>query len=463
MRILFASSEVFPFSKTGGLGDVLGALPEALVALGHEVMVASPWYKTLKGQQPLWIGDEWVAFNGGLETCGVGHLEKNGVQYVFVGHGYFQREHLYGYGDDVKRFCLFTRAVPQAAAKLNFAPDIVHAHDWHTAYLPMVLEKAAHLPEGFPNLPSVFTIHNIQHQGDSGLEETVYWLRMPPALKGEHMNHFGGANALQAGLGFAHHVTTVSPTYAAEIQSPQYGYGLDGTLRHISGKLSGILNGIDTDIWTPEGNDALAQPYEVGDLSGKAENKRVLESRFGLTPGKPLAGVVSRLADQKGIDILLDAASELLWQDWSLVVLGSGQDELEARLHALTGANPGRVGSHIGYDERLAHLVYAGVDSLLIPSRFEPCGLTQMIAMRYGTLPIARATGGLVDTIQHDVTGFLFEHAEPEGLLWATKVARDAFDSSQHWRYMGDQASQQDFSWARSAQRYSELYGQLSR
>ena len=461
MRILFASSEVFPFSKTGGLADVAGALPEALVKLGHEVLVVTPWYGVLKSQQPLWIGDEWVAFDGGLETCGIGHLERNGVDYAFVSHSFFQRDTLYGYSDDVKRFCLFTRAIPQAAAKLNFTPDVVHANDWHTAYLPLVLEKASHLPEGFPNAPSVFTIHNIQYQGNSGLDETAYWLRVPPALTQESMNYFGSANAMQAGLGYAHHVTTVSPTYAREIQQVAYGYGLDGTLRHISGKLSGILNGIDTAVWSPADNPNLPASYSAKDMSAKAVNKAALCQRLGLEPDKPVVGVVSRLADQKGIDILIEALSELLWQDWSLAVLGSGDDMMEDALHAATAANGGRVGTHIGYDESLAHLVYAGSDALLIPSRFEPCGLTQMIAMAYGTLPIARATGGLVDTIEHDKTGFLFEHAEPEGLLWATKVARGAYDAPEHWQYMMREAMAQDFAWQASAKRYADLYDSL--
>ena len=458
-----ASSEVYPFSKTGGLADVVGALPEALVKLGHEVLVVSPWYKTLKKQQPLWVGDEWVAFDGGLETCGVGHLERNGVQYAFVGHNYFQRDSIYGYHDDVKRFCLFTRAVPQAAAQLGFRPDVVHAHDWHSAYLPALLEHGAHLPEGFPNLPSVFTIHNIQYQGNSGIEETLYWLRLPPQLANEHMNYFGSANAMQAGLGYAQRVTTVSPTYAAEVQTPAYGYGLDGTLRHIAHKLVGILNGVDTDVWTPEDNPNIPQPYTFKTLANKEANKRALCERFGLDNSKPVMGVVSRLVDQKGIDIFLAAAGELLWQDWNLLVLGSGAPVMEAALHAYSATNPGRFASYVGYDEGLSHLVYAGSDTLAIPSRFEPCGLTQMIAMQFGTIPVARATGGLVDTIRHDQTGFLFEGADVDGLLWAANVARGAYNARDHWRFMMQQAMDQDFTWTASAKRYVDIYEGVSR
>lgn len=459
MKILLASSEVYPFSKTGGLADVAGALPEALVKLGHEVLVISPWYKTLKAKMPpLWIADEWVPFDGGIETCGVGVLEQNGVRYGFVGHGFFQRDTLYGFADDVKRFCFFTRAIPQVAARLGFVPDVVHANDWHTGYLPMVLQHGWHMPEGFVRKPSIFTIHNVQYQGNSSLAAPLSWLRLPEFLRDSFMNHFGTANAMQAGLGFAQRVTTVSPSYAKEIQTPAYGYGLDGTLRHISGKLSGIVNGIDTDLWNPQTDAYIPQVYGTKSLAKKQQNKYALCERFQLDSSKPLISVVSRLADQKGIDVFIDAVTELLWQDWTIFVLGSGEPALEAALEYLTKANPGRFASLIGYDESLAHLVYAGSDTLAIPSRFEPCGLTQLIAMRYGTIPIARATGGLIDTISHSETGFLFEHMNVSGLLWASRVARDAFENQGFWQQMMQNAMKQDFSWERSAKAYLDLY-----
>ncbi len=463
MRILLASSEVYPFSKTGGLADVAGALPEALVKLGHEVLVVSPWYKTLKAKNPpLWIGDEWVPFDNHIETCGIGVLEQNGVTYGFVGHPYFQRDSLYGYSDDVKRFCLFTRAIPQLGARLNFVPDLIHANDWHTGYLPMLLEHGWHMPEGYVRKPSVFTIHNVQYQGNSSLDETLNWLRLPGFLRDSYMNYFGSANAMQAGLGFADKVTTVSPTYAEEIKTTTYGYGLDGTMRHISDKLSGIVNGIDTDIWNPATDRYITQTYTAKSLKKKDLNKQALCQRFKLDPSKPIIAVVSRLVDQKGIDVFIDAATELLWQDWNVFVLGSGEPALEAALSSLTARNPGRFASFIGYDETLAHLVYAGAESLAIPSRFEPCGLTQLIAMRYGNIPIARATGGLVDTISPSETGFLFEHLTVKGLLWATKVARDAFDNTSFWQKMMKNAMSKDFSWERSAKTYVDLYQSIT-
>ncbi len=458
MRILFATAEVVPYSKSGGLADVAGALPRALVALGHEVLVVSPWYRTLAGPaSPLWIGDVQAPYAGASEPVGVGTLERDGVRFVFVGHEDFRRERLYGYEDDVRRFCRFTRAVAPAAARVGFVPDVVHANDWHTGYLPLVLERGYHLPTGFPGRPSVFTVHNVQYQGTSGLDETVWWLRLPGALTHGFMHHFGGANAMQAALGSAARVTTVSPTYALEVQRPEFGYGLDGTFRHVREKLVGILNGIDQDTWDPRRDAHLPRPYGPDDPAGKREAKRALCARFGLDAARPLIGVVSRLADQKGIDLLLAAGDRLAAQGWSLAVLGSGDDALEDALRSLGARHPGVVGSRIGFDDVLAHLIYAGSDALAVPSRFEPCGLSQMIAMRYGTLPIARDTGGLHDTIAHGETGFLFEPPNAEGLVWAAGLAREAYDTD-GWARMVQRAMRQDFGWDRSARRYEELY-----
>lgn len=463
MRILFVSAEVYPFSKTGGLGDVAGALPEALVKLGHEVLVVSPWYKTLKANPaPLWIDDVSVPFDGDFTSCGVGTLSHNGVRYAFVGHDYFQRDSLYGYHDDVKRFCLFSRAVPQVAAREQFLPDVVHANDWHSAYLPMLLSDGWHMPDGFSHLPSVFTIHNVQYQGNSGLDETLYWLRLPGELRDNYMNYFGSANAMQAGAGFAHHITTVSPTYANELQSPEYAYGLDGTFRHLSHKLSGILNGIDLDIWNPETDPYLSHTYSSASLENKQALKDAFCREFHLDPSRPILGLVSRLADQKGIDFFLAAADELLWQDWNLMILGSGEAWMEASVHHLTAQHAGRVASHVGYSEAIAHRVYAASDALIVPSRFEPCGLSQMIAMRYGTLPIARETGGLKDTIKHGETGFLFAYTSAESLLWGTNVARQQFNNREQWTNLMQTAMKQDFSWENSAKQYVDIYKKVA-
>lgn len=461
MRILFASSEVFPYSKTGGLADVVGALPAALARRGHEVLVVSPWYATLAADPPpLWIGDVDVPFDGSVESAGIGTLESDGVRYAFVGHEAFRRDGLYGEPDDVRRFALFTRAVAPAAERVGFLPDVVHAHDWHVGYLPMLLSHGWHLPDGWPGLPSAFTIHNVQHQGVSGLDETIHWLRLPQSVRASGMDHFGSANAMQAALDFAWRITTVSPSYAEEIQRPEYGYGLDGTLRHEAGKLVGILNGIDGEIWNPANDAALPAPYDTDDRSGKAAASQALAAELGLDGDGPILGLVSRFADQKGIDLLLEAGTALVASGWRLALLGSGAPELEASARDLARGHSGRVGLHVGYAEPLAHLVYAGSDALAIPSRFEPCGLSQLIAMRYGTLPIARATGGLRDTIEHDVTGFLFDDADVDSLLAATEQARIAFDTGRASALI-DAAMRRDFGWNRSAARYEELYEAL--
>jgi len=458
MRILFASAEVYPFSKTGGLADVAGALPKALVAAGHEVLVVSPWYRTLHADPaPLWIGDVAVPFDGAFEPVGVGTLEVDGVRFAFVGHASFQRDALYGHADDAYRFARFTRAIAPVAHRVGFMPDVAHAHDWHAAYLPLILRHGWHLPDGWPGLPSVYTIHNLQHQGVSPLEATVHWLRLPRSVLETGMQHFGSANAMQAGLDLATRVTTVSPTYAEEIQRPEFGFGLDGTLRHVSWKLRGILNGIDETVWNPATDPWLPAPFDAGDLSGKVAARTALLEELGLRDGGPVLAAVSRFAEQKGIDLLLDAADDLVGEGWRLALLGSGDAALEASAMALAARHPGQVAVRLGYDEPLAHRIYAGADAFAIPSRFEPCGLTQMIAMRYGTIPIARATGGLADTIRPGVTGFLFADAHPGALQAAAREAKASFDDDEvlGMRQAGMRAS---FDWSKSAEAYVQVY-----
>ena len=463
MRVLFASAEVTPYSKAGGLGDVMGSLPRALVALGHEPLVVSPWYASLGGGvKPLWIGDVNVPFAGDGERVGVGTLEAGGVRFAFVGHPSLSRDRLYGYPDDAWRFALFSRAVPEVARKVGFRPDVVHANDWHTGHLPLVLARGWHLPQGFWHLPSIFTIHNAQHQGESDLAETLYWLRLPAELAGSFANHYGRFNALKAGAGFSSRVTTVSPTYAQELTRPDYGYGLDGAFRSLEGRLVGILNGLDVQYWNPATDPNLPAPYDARRPNDKAASHVALREAFGLETGLPVLGSVSRLVEQKGIDLLVAAGSRLVNAGWALVILGTGEPEVEAAALALAADHPGRVGVRIGYDEALAHLVYAGADAFAMPSRFEPCGLSQMIAMRYGTLPIVRATGGLLDTVEHGRTGFVFEHATADGVVWAASQAHEVGPGTDRWRAMQQSAMREDNSWNSSARRYQALYEAVS-
>jgi starch synthase len=456
VRILFAASEVHPYSKTGGLADVVGALPAALARLGHEILVVSPWYRGLRGGQPLWIGDVDVPFDGGSSAIGVGTLESADVRLAFVGHEDFRRERIYGFPDDVRRFCRFTRSVPEVAARVGFTPEVVHVHDWHTAYLPTVLRHGGNQPAGFADLPTVLTIHNAQYQGVAAVDEIVRWLRLPPALAATLTAADGDANALHSGSLAADRITTVSPGYAEELLSAEFGYGLEETFRSQRHKLVGILNGIETTEWDPARDRRLPACYDAHDLDGKRSAKLELCRLAGLDPERPLLGVVSRLAEQKGIDVLVAAAEALVEQGWSLFLLGTGEARLEARIRELT-ATGGAIAADLEYDEDLAHLVYAGADALAIPSRFEPCGLSQLIAMRYGTLPIARATGGLRDTIEHGRTGFLFERLTAGDIVRSAGEALRSYGTPA-WAAMMREAMSRDYSWTQSARRYQELY-----
>lgn len=464
MQIVWATSEVAPFSKTGGLADVAGSLPRWLAAKAHDVLVVSPWYATLAGPvAPYWIGDVEVPFDGGFEPVGVGALSWEGVSFAFVGHPDFSRDAPYGFDDDLRRFARLSRAVPAVCERLGVVPDVVHAHDWHTGLLPLVTQRGWHLPRGWPGMPTVFTIHNLQYQGTGDLDEVIHWLRLPSSAKSSGLDHFGQANAMQAGIDQAHRITTVSPTYALEIQTPAFGFGLDGTLRHLSHKLEGILNGLDVEAWDPLHDPSLPAPFGPFDLASKVLATQALTARLGLRHDRPVLGVVSRLADQKGIDTLLAALPDLVALGWSVAILGSGDAGLEAWAATEAAARPDVVSATIGYDDELARAIYAGSAALAIPSRFEPCGLTQLIAMRYGTLPIARATGGLIDTIEDGVTGFLFGGvnvgAGSASLVDAARRAFEAIDDADVRTNMQRQAMSRRFDWERSAGAYERTYG----
>jgi len=458
VQLLHATAEAVPFAKTGGLADVLGALPAAQVALGHDVLVVHPWYARLAAEPPpLWIGDVDVPFDGAQVAVGVGTLELGGVRLAFVGHPSFQRDALYGYPDDAWRFALFSRAVPTVAARLGFVPDVLHVHDWHAALLPALVRHAALLPPGFSGLPSLLTVHNAQYQGWADAADVVAWGRLPGTLAGPLALH-GKGNLLHAGLRTADRVTTVSPTYARELLQPAVAYGLERAFADLGPRLVGILNGLDYQAFDPAGDAALPAGFDADDLRGKDVCRAALTRELGVDPDRPLLGVVSRLADQKGIDLLIDALPAVLAQGWNLALLGAGDPALEDALEGAFAAHPDRLGGRIGYDEGLARRIYAGADALVVPSRFEPCGLAQLIAMRYGTLPIARATGGLLDTIDDGRTGFLFAAAEAPALAAALARARAARDDREGWRAMQAAAMAARFDWARAARAYDDLY-----
>ncbi len=444
MKVAFVASEAFPFAKVGGLADVIGSLPQALRKQGLEPTIFLPWYWGIQGY---YVGEAWFNFEGGREKIGIGHAEHNGVRYVLVGLGDFARDKPYGYPDDFRRFVRFA----MATAELLGDFDVVHAHDWQAALLPLLRNL------GWFKARTVYTIHNLAYQGVWGSQDFYAWTRLPgETYYGAGLEHHGSVNLMKAGIVNADAITTVSPRYAWEITTPEGGEGLDGVLRAHQHKLRGILNGLDTDYWNPATDTYLKYPYDATNFAGKASNRAELRAEFSLED-RPTLGVVSRFAHQKGIDLIVEAMDGLMALGVNLVVLGSGEPQLERTFAWMASHLPGRVAYVQGYNEALAHRIYAGSDGFLMPSRFEPCGLAQLIAMRYGTPPIVRAVGGLLDTVRHWETGFMFDSADAGGVLHGVRE----FLKHPDREAVARQAMQQDFSWDRPAAAYLELYRSL--
>ncbi len=444
MRVAFVASEAFPFAKVGGLADVVGSLPRALKTHGVEPTVFLPWYWGIQGY---YVGEAWFNFEGQREQVGIGHIEHEGVRYVLVGLGDFARDKPYGYPDDFRRFVRFA----QATAELLGGFDIVHAHDWQAALLPLLRNL------GWFGARTVYTIHNLAYQGVWGSHDFYAWTGLPgETYYGAGLEHHGAVNLMKAGIVNADAVTTVSPRYAWEITTPEGGEGLDGVLRSQQWKLRGILNGLDTDYWNPATDRYLRHHYDADNLEGKASNRTELLTEFALED-RPTLGVVSRFAHQKGIDLIADAMDGLMALGVNLVVLGSGEPQLERTFAWMAQHLPGRLAYVQGYNEAQAHRIYAGSDGFLMPSRFEPCGLAQLIAMRYGTPPIVRAVGGLLDTVRHWETGFMFDSMDAGGVLHGVRE----FLKHPDRRAVARNAMQADFSWNKPAKEYLNLYQQL--
>lgn len=449
MQVVHVASEVFPFSRSGGLGDVLGVLPAVQVGLGAEVTVVSPWYADVPGDVTLvWRGAlPGVAGQPPLPEVRVGEVRRAGVRFLFVGLACFDRPGLY-HPDDVWRFSLFGRAVPPVLAQLGVRPDVLHGHDWQAG---LVVAHAR-----LSGVRSVFSVHNLQYQGRWNLLDGMGWTGLPEwAFTHETLEFHGDVNLMKAGLVFSSQVTTVSPTYAREITTPEFGEGLEGLMTRLraEGRLSGILNGLDQVRWDPASDPDVPV---FTDPRGKGAAVAALRAEFGLD-GAPILASVSRLAEQKGMDLLIGALPQLV-QDWNVVMLGGGDPVLEAALREWA-AHP-RVVFEQGMNEPLAHRIYAGADAFAMPSRFEPCGLSQMIAMRYGTLPVVRATGGLVDTVPADV-GFSFAQASVGALVAACGEARAAFDDPAGWEARAARAMRLEFSWDGPAREYLGLYARV--
>jgi starch synthase len=472
VRVLSVASEIYPIIKTGGLADVVGALPIALRAEGVETLTLVPGYPdvtcALRDAREVF---EWPLFFGGATrllrgSCGELELFVLDAPHLFArpGNPYLSPEGV-DWPDNGLRFAALSRMADNIGlgAVASFAPDIVHVHDWQAALAAAYLHYS-----GRPRPGTVLTVHNLAYQGrfpPSMLEE----IGLPPeSFRMYGVEYYGDIGFLKAGLQFADRITTVSPTYAMEIQGDEGGMGLGGLLRERSSDISGILNGIDTDVWDPTTDPLIASGFDLGALDRRAANKAALQRRFGLEqrPDAFLLGVISRLSWQKGLDLLLENLPMVMGEGMQLVLLGSGDADLQDRYRAAAQAHAGEVGAVIGYDEALAHLIQAGTDALVVPSRFEPCGLTQLCAQRYGAVPIVSRVGGLEDTVVDAneatiVTGFKFGPVTTENLAGALRRGHAVFRDTPAWRKMQQNGMSTDVSWRNRASRYADLYRQI--
>lgn len=468
---------MYPFSKTGGLGDVMGALPPALARTGLPVTVFTPYYGNLKTahfpinlvMRNCLVGYPWAPI-----TVNVFETNYRSIQVLFLQRSeYFDRKSYYNdhygdYFDNAERFIFFCRAVLAVIRQLGEAPSIVHAHDWQTALLPAYIHYLRRSDPFWSGTRTVTTIHNIAFQGRFS-SRLFQGCGLPPeAWSMDGVEYYGDFNFLKAGIAYADAVTTVSPSYAREILTERFGFGLDGILRHREQNLAGILNGADYCIWDPKNDNFLPCTYSRTDFSGKNACKSDLIEKLGLDTRlmeRPLLGFVGRLRGQKGIDLLLEILPRVMELDVGVVVLGEGNLRFEGAIQSMAAAYPGKVHAAVSYTEELAHRIQAGCDVFLMPSRYEPCGLTQMYALRYGTPPVASAMGGLRDTIlphpDPKSTGFTFTPTEPEAFFQAIRDAVLLWDDKEAWTGLVSRAMSQAFTWEKAGKRYMELYRRL--
>lgn len=476
MQVVFASAEAAPFVKTGGLGDVAGSLPRALVAAGADVIVMVPKYGTIASEytdRMEHVADFYVSLGWRNEYCGLERLVIDGVTYLFIDNErYFKRDYPYGFFDDGERFAFFSKAVTESLQHLpeGFQCDVLHCNDWHTALAPVFLREFYQGLPLYERVKTVFSIHNIAFQGqyaDTILNDILGMAHIPNAARQLRCDE-RSINYMQGALDYSDAITTVSPSYAWEIQTPEYGEGLDGILRRRSNVLSGILNGIDTDAWNPATDPMIHANYSAADMSGKKACKAALQEELGLEvrDDRPLMVMVTRLTRQKGMDLVTYALDRILSGGVQVAVLGTGDYEEPMRYFA--NKYPGTCAARITFDNALSHRMYAGADMFLMPSLFEPCGLSQMIAMRYGTLPVVRETGGLRDTVAPynqftgEGTGFTFANFNGDEMGDAVfRGARLYWDDHAAWDHLVQNAMAADFSWVRSADEYMNLYHNL--
>ena len=490
INVLMASPEAIPFAKTGGLADVAGSLPKALKGLGLDARIIMPFYRQIQEIQGSGVRGQGSEEKTEIKDTGIRvsvpigfreisipvfQAEANGITAYFLKRDeYFDRKYLYtmpdgDYFDNAERFILFSRGVIEAVKRLGFKPDIIHCHDWQTGLIPAYLKTIYKDAPFFADTRTAFTIHNIAYQGQfpyshfhlAGLGKEVF--------TPEGIEFWGSMNLLKAGIVFSDIVTTVSEKYSKEIQTSEFGYGLEGVLTANMGKVFGVLNGVDYDDWSPEKDKFIKANYDYRNLGGKAECRKDLLKEYGLNlpDSAPVIGIISRLADQKGFDILSQAMEELMSMNIGIVVLGTGEKKYHDLFAELAKKYPKKLGVKITFDNKIAHKIEAGSDMFLMPSKYEPCGLNQIYSLKYGTIPIVRATGGLDDTIQDydpktaEGNGFKFNEYSSKALVVKVKKALEAFSDKKEWKKLVQNAMQQDFSWERSAKRYVELYKKI--
>ncbi len=456
MKVLFCSSEVVPFAKTGGLADVAGALPLALEKLGVKLAVSLPRYKI-------------VAEKGARVKIGR-HVDV----FLVENDGFYDRDGLYGdrngdYPDNLARFAFYCRRTLEMLKESDFRPDVIHCHDWQSALIPLYLKSIHKNDPFYQGIKTVFTVHNLGYQGTAPREQYPVIGVGDEFFTMQTLEFYGKVNPMKAGLVFADALTTVSPTYSREIQTPEFGCGLEGVLGERKNDLTGILNGIDYDEWDPASDQALAAPYNKRNPAGKARDKAALQKETGLeiNEGVPLLGIITRLADQKGLDLLAGIVDELLKMKIQLILLGTGDEKYHVLFEKLAKKNPQLLSCNLKFDAGLARRIYAGGDFFLMPSRYEPCGLGQMISLRYGTIPIVRLTGGLADTVSEyrpggaGGNGFCFQEYDRRAFLAAIQRGLAVYRDKKNWQKLVKRALESDFSWNRSARQYLDLYLKL--
>lgn len=472
MKIFYAASEVSPFIKTGGLADVAYSLPKSLAKMGHEVYVVCPLYTQISKEYRekfTFVKHFDLSVRGGDRYVGIFSLQENGVTYFFIDNEYyFNRNEVYGFWDDGERFSYFCRAIIEMLPQLNLIPDIIHLNDWHTgAAAPIFKDSFKQMP-GYYDTKIIFTIHNLKYQGIFPPDLLENYLGLNRGyLTYDNLEFFGNINFMKAGLNFADWITTVSKTYAEEIKYSYYAEGLHALLLSKSHMLTGIVNGIDYEVFNPKDDSSLAMNYQFKTvIKAKKENKKDLQKSLGLEVREdvPMIAVVSRLVPNKGIDLIRFIFDELMEQDVQIVILGNGEKEYEDSFLYFQEHYAQRVSANIFFSSELANRIYAAADIFLMPSRFEPCGLGQLIAMRYGTIPVVRETGGLTDTVipynrfTQEGTGFSFKNYNAHELLFTIKDALYYYTQKNLWKEIIKQAMKRDSSWKNSAKEYEELY-----